>query len=320
MTFSLNNNAARLIEDYVRPNKDRLNIDIYKLENGTTILDMGVHAKGGWLAAKAFVDIGLGGLGELSYRKLKIGSNYVPALSVLVDRPSIAEMSSHVARFRVPYKGRNIDLSGPIRSIKGVDEFARAVDYRDVEAKSAVGCIQTTVIPTAEAADLIAGAAGVDPKQLYLVVARTGNIVGAVQVGSRNIEQTLPTLFDHGFNMDDIIQATGITPMISIVDDELVAYGRVNDSLIYGQETNVYLRCEDEKILGVLDELTFVKNKDIYGTPFQEIFARCDNDWTHVPRDWDAPCKINFHNLSSGRSFSTGMLGYQTLENSFLGQ
>jgi len=138
-------------------------------------------------------------------------------------------------------------------------------------------------------------------------------------VGARNIEQTLPTLYDHGFNMPDIIQATGITPMISIVEDEMVAYGRVNDSLIYGQETNVYVRCQDKVIQDMLQDLTFVKNTDIYGTQFQEIFARCNNDWTQVPRAWDAPCKINFHNMSTGNSFTTGKIGHKTLEKSFLG-
>ena len=51
----------------------------------------------------------------------------------------------------------------------------------------------------------------------------------------------------------------------------------------------------------------------------QELFARSGHNWAHVPRDWDAPCKINFHNLRTGHAFSSGRLGYDTLERSFLG-
>lgn len=180
MKFSLNNNSARFIEKYVIPNKENLNIEVLHLENGATILDMGINAKGGWLAAKAFVEIGLGGLGELTYRKMKIGRYYVPAMCVLVDRPAIAEMSAHVAYFRVPYHGKNIDISGPIRSIGGLDLFARSVDYRDTEATKAVGCIQTVDIPDLEVTNLIAETAKIDTKNLYLVVAKTGTLVGAV--------------------------------------------------------------------------------------------------------------------------------------------
>ena len=61
------------------------------------------------------------------------------------------------------------------------------------------------------------------------------------------------------------------------------------------------------------------KNTDIYGTPFQELFERCGRSWADVPRDWDAPCKINFFNMKTGRAFSTGKLGYKTLEQSFMG-
>jgi methenyltetrahydromethanopterin cyclohydrolase len=105
-----------------------------------------------------------------------------------------------------------------------------------------------------------------------------------------------------------------------VVDDEEIAYGRVNDCLIYGQETNVYVRCSDDKIKSILDELPFEKNKDVYGIQFQELFANCDQNWANVPRDWDAPCKVNFINLSSGNVFSTGKISYDVLEKSFLGE
>ena len=75
----------------------------------------------------------------------------------------------------------------------------------------------------------------------------------------------------------------------------------------------------DEEIERILPDLTFDKNQDIYGVSVEELFARSGHNWAHVPRDWDAPCKINFHNLRTGHAFSSGRLGYDTLERSFLG-
>ena len=93
----------------------------------------------------------------------------------------------------------------------------------------------------------------------------------------------------------------------------------MNDCLIYGQETNLTVRCEDKDITVMLDDIPFSKNTDIYGTPFQTLFDRCGNNWAYVPRDWDAPCKINFFNITTGNSYSTGRLGNETLEKAFLG-
>jgi methenyltetrahydromethanopterin cyclohydrolase len=179
--------------------------------------------------------------------------------------------------------------------------------------------MQVEALPDEELAETIAREVGVKPENLYLIAARTGCIAGAIQVCARNVEQVLPTLCDRGFPMDCIVEANGITPLISVTDDEKTAWGRVNDCLIYGQESNIYVRCEDEAIRSMLADIPFSKNADIYGTPFYDLFDRCLWQWANVPRDWDAPCKVNFINLKTANIFSTGLIGYQTLERSFMG-
>ena len=49
------------------------------------------------------------------------------------------------------------------------------------------------------------------------------------------------------------------------------------------------------------------------------LFDRCGNNWANVPRDWDAPCRINFFNRRTGHAYTTGKIGYQTLEAAFIG-
>jgi methenyltetrahydromethanopterin cyclohydrolase len=63
--------------------------------------------------------------------------------------------------------------------------------------------------------------------------------------------------------MDQILEGNATTPIICVTDDETIAYGRVNDCLIYGQETNLYVRCDDGDITAMLDDIPFSKNTDI---------------------------------------------------------
>ncbi len=317
--FSLNRNAVRLLKEKVIPHAQALDVGVIKLANGSTVLDMGINFPGGWLAGKYFVEVGLGGLGQLSFGKMQLKNYMVPSVRVQVTYPAVAEMAAHVAYWKIRYKGQNVVISGPIRSITGTDIFARAVDYRDTAAGEAVALLQTTELPDEGLADYLAKEAGILPENLYILAAKTATIVGAIQVCARNVEQTLPTLYDRGFPMEYVVQANAVAPVVSVVDDEEIAYGRVNDCLIYGQETNVFVRCSDEEIIRMLKDIPFSKNEDVYGTQFQELFALCNKDWAQVPRDWDAPCKVNFYNLVTGNTFSTGKIGYEVLEKSFLG-
>lgn len=317
--FSVNENARAILEREVIPNAERLRIGVTKLSNGATVLDMGIRYPGGFTAGRYFAEAGLGGMGTLSFGKMKLSEHIVPTVKIKVTAPEISEMASHVAHWVVSYGGESVVISGPVRAIRGADKFARAVSYRDGASESGVGCIQTENLPDEGLTDLIAEGAGIRPENLYILAARTGTIVGAIQVCARNVEQSLPTLFARGFPMENVVEACGVTPMVSVVDDEQIAYGRVNDCLIYGQESHIYVRCRDEEIIPMLDHIPFSKNTEIYGTQFQPLFASCGRSWANVPRDWDAPCKVNFINLTTGHLFSAGKIGYHTLERSFLG-
>lgn len=317
--YSVNEAAAAIIEREILPHPQRLNIEVHTLKNGAVVLDMGIQCKGGFLAGKLFSEIGMGGLGETSYHMLPLGEYLVPGLRVFTEDPGVCEMSSYIARTLVPWKGRTQVVSGPVRAILGSDDFAQAVSYRDPDPRKAVAGVQTEDMPDEELAELIGKACGIAPERLYIMAARTGCMTGAVQISARNVEQSMPTLYDRGLPMEVVLEGNATSPIVSVPDDELTAYGRVNDCLIYGQETNLYVRCDDDVLDRMLEDIPFSKNTDIYGTPFQELFARCGNSWANVPRDWDAPCRINFFNVDSGRSCSVGQIGTQPLIAAFLG-
>lgn len=317
--FSVNDQAVQILEQQVLPNAGRYQIAVHTMKNGGTLVDMGVHAKGGWLAGKAFAETCLGGMGTLTYKTMMVNGFVVPVAAVHVDRPHLSELSAHAASFYVQWKGKRVSLSGPFRAIKAEDVFARVVEYQDADAPKAVAHFQTDTMPDEELFELIAQDIGREPKDIYLIAARTGTLTGTIQVSARNVEQVVPSLVDRGFDVTKIVQACGYAPILSVVDDERTAYGRVNDGLIYGQETNLYVDCEDEEIESILHVLPFSKNADVYGTPFLDLFSSCDNQWSKVPRDWDAPSKINFYNMRTNRSFVAGRIHYGVLEDSLLG-
>ncbi|WP_161843794.1 methenyltetrahydromethanopterin cyclohydrolase [Pseudoflavonifractor sp. 524-17] len=319
MEFSLNQRAAELIRREILPHQEQLQVKAHHLSNGATVIDMGVHEKAGWRAGQLFTHTCLGGLGRLDFTTMWIGPHLVPAATVTVDRPAVAELSSHDAIFVLDYRGARITFSGPFRALGPFDDYAAKVPYRDEWRELAVAHLQTDELPDEALTGLLADAIGISPQNLCLLAARTGTLSGAVQVTARNVEQTFPTLVDRGFDVNCVVQAAASSPIIHGGDDENMAYGRVNDCLIYGQETNLWVDCPDGDIQRILPDLTFDKNTDIYGTPFEELFARSGRSWANVPRDWDAPCKVNFHNLRTGRTFSSGRLGYEVLEKSFLG-
>lgn len=319
MNYSLNARAVQIIERDILPNLDALGCRVHTLGNGATVLDMGVQAKGGWMAAKYFTETGLGGLGELTYRTMEVGAHRMPVAAVQVDRPAIAELGSHDSFLYVAHKGVNLSVSGPLRTIMRADKFGQAVPYQDPAPPKAVCHIQLDELPDEALLETIGAAAHMHPRDIYILAARTGTLTGAAQVCARNVEQSMPSLLDQGFPIDAIVQACGTAPIPAVVDDETLAYGRVNDGLIYGQETSLYVQCDDSEIERLIEILPFSKNKDVYGVPFETLFAQCDNLWRNVPRAWDAPCRVNFYNLRTGNHYSIGSLHYGVLERAFLG-
>ncbi len=158
MSYSLNARALQHLRRDVLPHLQALGCQSHTLSNGATVLDMGVKAKSGWLAAKHFTETDLSCLGTLQYRTMKIRGHRVPVASVFVDRPNIAELGSHDAFLYVQHHGICRAVSGPIRTIRGLDPFVQTVSYRDAHADVAVCHIQMEPLPDEALLECIAQA------------------------------------------------------------------------------------------------------------------------------------------------------------------
>jgi methenyltetrahydromethanopterin cyclohydrolase len=314
-TTSVNKRAMSILERAIKDAQD-LGISVIKKGYGVTLLDMGVVAPGSWEAGRIFAEAAMGGMGSVTFGECELAGGIVPSVVVHVDNPPIACMSSHVAGWKID-EGRFSPIAGgPVRAIRGLDKFAQSITYRD-DCDQGVATLQMPELPSDDLLRKMMEIGGV--KHLYVLVARTASLVGMIQVCARTVEQVVPTLWDHGFDITRIAYGVGHAPLPPLVNDELEALGRVNDALIYGNDTTVTVRCSDEEIVRPLDESVF-RNNEWYGHSFKEIFEAFDCDWYKVPRGCDAPAKIGVINARTGHYFSSGCINTEILERSFFGR
>ncbi|HHY37322.1 MAG TPA: methenyltetrahydromethanopterin cyclohydrolase [Clostridia bacterium] len=313
--LSVNRQAYEIVQTVIKE-APALRVGVFTLRNGATVIDMGVECAGGFKAAEYFTLAGMGGLGSVRYEAFDLDGYILPAVRVYVWMPAIACLSSHVAGWSVRSGEWSPIVAGPIRSIRGVDVFSRAMSYRD-QSDVGVVTLQMPRLPDEDLAEAIAQGAGIDPRRLYILVAKTASIVGSVQVPARSVEQIMPKLFDLGFDVTKVTAAMGVAPIAPLCEDELKAIGRVNDCILYGVETHVWADCEDEEIVKILNDAVLC-TKDRYGTPFEEIFRDYGYDFFKVPRELDSPARIVISNIRTGRVFSAGVINRELLKRSLL--
>lgn len=318
--FSVNQRAVTIVKDIIA-NAEELAVKVSTLKNGTTVVDMGVEARGGWVAAKRFAEATIGGLGEFKYGTFTFPSKdlTLPAIEAFIDNPIEATLSSQFSGWRVtemPPNEQGIAPigSGPARAAAYIDRFATAFPYVD-KTHEAVFALQGTRLPDEKFADKIAGACKVPAENLYILVAPTGSLVGSVQVVARTVEPSMWRLHSKGFDVHKVISGYGVSPIPPITRDELKAMDRVNTCLLYGTTVYYVVDCEDEEIEAVIEKLPLSASY-LYGTPFIEIFEKGNRDFYEIDKDVHTVAKFVMNNQRTGRTFSAGVIRYDLLEQS----
>jgi methenyltetrahydromethanopterin cyclohydrolase len=317
-TISINKEAMRLVRE-VLANPSAMGVLISKLGNGTTVIDMGQQTPGSWVAARYYTLITMGGLGEFSYETFPypINSVRLPAVRVMVDSPLLACCASQIAGWRLQAGDFAPILAGPARALNSSpDQHFAHINYRD-RYHEAVIAIQTREPVRLEWAAVIAAACSIQPENLYILVAPNASLVCAVQVAARIVEQTIHRLEEEGLAMDTIFSAQGFCVLPPLVDDDLIAMGRINDVLLYGGEATFYLRHDDDDFIQQLAEKVVAKASRAYGQPFIEIFEAANRDFYQIPLDLHSPAVVHLNNLTSGRMFSAGEINEKVLTESF---
>ena len=208
----------------------------HTLANGATVIDMGVEEKAGWRAGKLFTESCLGGLGRLDFTTMWIGEHLVPAATITVDRPAVAELSCHDAIYVMNYHGVRTTFSGPFRAIGAWMPMPAPRPTGTPVPPGRWPISRPQELPGEEMTTQLAGEIGhVIPQGLYLLAARTGTLAGAVQVcAAWRGARPSPPYWTRGFSTDCVVQASGSAPS-SARWPTRYGLARVNDCLIYGQ-------------------------------------------------------------------------------------
>ena len=318
--ISLNREAMKVVRAILAA-PEALGVRVSRLSNGATLIDMGQQAPGGWLAARYYTLVTLGGLGDVSYETFALGDRLLPAVRIAVDRPLEACVASQIAGWRLDPLGtpQAAIASGPARTLNRAnpDRYVEMIGYHD-EADETVVAIQTAEPITARIADTIAQACQLKTENVTILVAPNSSLVCAVQVSARIIEQTLHRLPEEGFDLKTVRYAQGYCVVPPLIADEVVAMGRINDALLYGGASILYVESSDEAVAEVVGRITSSVSR-AYGRPFLEIYEDAGRDFYQIPLDLHSPAAVTINNLTTGRTFSAGTINYDVLRRSFFG-
>jgi len=318
--ISINREAMKVVRRILEA-PDALGVEVSRLACGATVIDMGQRAPGGWAAGKFYTRITLGGLGAVSYEPFAVGDRMLSAVRVMIDHPLEACIASQIAGWRLEgaRAGAPI-LAGPARALNhaNLDHYFELIDYRD-HADEGVIAIQTAEPVTDDWATTIAAACKLKPENLYILVAPNSSLVCAIQVAARIVEQSLHRLAEEGFAVNCVRSAHGFGVIPPLIRDEIVAMGRINDSLLYGGVATLYVDATDDAIAAVIDKVVSVASR-AYGRPFVEIYEDAGRDFYQIPLDLHSPAVLHINNLNSGRTFSAGEINYAVLAKSFFGE
>ena len=319
--ISINREAMKIVRT-VLAEPEALGVVVSRLTNGATVIDMGQHAPGGWLAAKYYTLVTLGGLGDVSYEPFMLGDRMLPAVRIAVDRPLEACVASQIAGWRLDPLGTPHAAigAGPARTLNRADpdKYVKMIGYYD-DADETVVAIQTARPITADIADTVAQACQLKPENVYILVAPNASLVCAVQVSARIIEQTLHRLPEEDFDIKAVRYAQGYCVVPPLAADETVAMGRINDALLYGGASTLYVESTDAAVAEVVQRITSSASP-AYGRPFLEIFNDAGQDFYQIPLDLHSPAAVTINNLSTGHTFSAGAINYDVLKQSFFGR
>jgi methenyltetrahydromethanopterin cyclohydrolase len=294
--------------------KDELNLAVHTLENGTTVVDCGVRATGGINAGVLFAKACMGGLCEVELLPVTSGDIITPGVKVHVDNPTLGCMGCQYAGWAIKTDKYFAIGSGPARIKFGGEELMDALGYED-SAHCAVLTMEASKLPTVEAATYIVERLGIDPKDLYLVVARTASIVGSLQIAARVVETGLHKLTELHFDTKKIISGFGTSPLAPVLDGDLKAIGATNDCILYGGRVWYTVDCEDAEIEKILDRIPSNSSRD-YGKPFYELFQQYKDFYAIDPMLF-SPAEVFINNVHSGRLYHAGGINSSLLHKIF---
>jgi methenyltetrahydromethanopterin cyclohydrolase len=312
------NDRARHIADRLAADAAASRVAVSRLPGGARLIDAGITVAGGHAAGLAFVQICMGGLGDLAYVPLPIGGETWPGVRVWSDHPAVSCVASQYAGWTIQV-GKYFALgSGPLRAHARVETGLYAkLGYAET-AEHGVLVLETRTAPTDEVAAWVGEKAALEPAALTFVVAPTASLAGSVQVAARVLETGLHKMDALGFDVKRVVSGVGWAPLPPVAKSDLRAMGRTNDCILYGGQAYYTVDADDDELSALVPKIPASASPD-YGTPFYEIFKRYDSDFYKIDPLLFSPAEVWLTGTRSGKTYHAGLVNPEVLRASLYG-
>ncbi len=310
----LNQSASTLLETSFAdlPSLECRQID---LPSGSRLIDCGVTVTGSHEAGLRMARVAMAGLGTVTLEPPNDSCEWA-MVHVSSEHPVAACLASQYAGWKVT-RGKYFAMgSGPMRAAIGREDLFDRIGMRE-QTDVAIGLLECSKLPTDEVCCDLATAAGVVPSQLRLLVARTASEAGTLQVIARSLETALHKLDTLHFDLSRVLRGSGSAPLAPVPNDDLVAIGRTNDSILYGGRVRLDVTGDDASLLAVGPYVSSAASPD-FGSLFLDLFQRAGGDFYKMDPAIFAPAVIEFLNCDTGTLHVFGQQRDDIVRQSFL--
>jgi methenyltetrahydromethanopterin cyclohydrolase len=307
--------AWKLLEELLKSPRF-YGVKVERTAEGTTIVDAGVRARGGFEAGRIITEICMGGLGKAQICSRKYGDMEVLSIFVYTDHPAIATLGSQYAGWQISEEGCFAIGSGPARALAlKPKEVYEEIQYED-EYDKAVVILETQKFPPPKLIDRITRDCRVSPENVAAILTPTTSLAGATQVSGRIVETGIHKLRRLGLDPNTILYAWGCAPIPPVHPNFAQAMARTNDVILYGGTAHYAVEYDDEaELKEIAMNAPSVASKS-YGKPFKMVFKEADYDFYKIDPDLFAPAVITINNVKTGNIFENGKVDAKILANS----
>jgi len=314
-SLSVNKLASPIVQRMIS-DSELLGISVTETEEGTTIIDAGLHASGGIEAGRLMTEVCLGGLARVNIQTRMYGSYGLPIIYVNTDKPLISLLGSQFAGWNIKVGEFRALGSGPARALAlKPKHLYNSIGYED-ESDNAIIALETSTLPNEEVISKIALDCGVDENKLTIIIAPTSSLAGSVQVSGRILEVGLHRLINLGLDGSSVLSSHGFSPIAPVHPDARKAMGRTNDMIIYGGVAAFSVSENDDKSLKTLLEAAPSSSSSEYGRPFFDIFKETGYDFYKLDPGLFAPAVLCVNNVKTGSVFSVGEVNLDLIKRS----
>jgi methenyltetrahydromethanopterin cyclohydrolase len=318
MTTIKANEASFNVVKEVLKCPEKFGVEVTELDGGATILDCGVHSRGGFEVGKLAIDICLGGLGKASVTLAQFGDLTLPAATVITDSPAIATLGIQAGYSLFEQKETTLIGSGPARIL--AQRPKELFEMLDVHDDSGVGVIvlQTDELPSVKLSKKIAAECKIDSACLFMLITPLRSVAGTTQIAGRAIEDVAFTMQEilH-YDVKKVRQMIGTAPIAPVC-----ASGQMkifpDDFLCYGGTVYMSIESESEDLDRLAEKLVF-ESTPIYGMTFSELLTRAKGDFTKIPGypGIFRPARVLINDLNTGKVSVAGKVNLSMIRKCF---